>query len=128
MSATLRVKRSIKYNIPIIFDWIVPFSWLAITADGVDITSELSKTDILMVFSHDWDYFDLELDIEVEGDVQAGRPEFFCKHLGAWNPPEGAEVNWKALLGKIDVTGCFEVEEADRIEDKFYKQWEKENG
>lgn len=128
MNATLVVTKSLKYNIPMLFDWLVPFSWHRIFADNIDITDELSKADILMVFEHDWPHFDLEVDIEVEGDVQARRPEFFCKHMGAWNPPEGAEVTWTAWLGKIDVTGCFDSKEADRIEDKFYKQWEKNNG
>lgn len=124
-TVSLKVNQKLKHGLPIVFDWIVPFSWRRVFCEETDITSELTADQIIDVWQDDWAFCDLEVDIEVEGHVTAGTPDFFCQGMGAWHPGDPPEVEWTAFLGKIDVTGLIEAEDVTRIDNEFYEQWEE---
>jgi hypothetical protein len=124
-TATLKVEQRLKYGLPIICDWIVPTSWRRVFCEGTDITDGLSDEEILQVYSEEWVFSDLEVELEIDGHVTAGTPDFFCSSMGNWHPGDPPEIEWTAYLGDIDVTGLISADDCTRIDNEFYEQWEE---
>lgn len=122
--ATIVVNQRLKFGLPLKLHPVLPKSWRRVYCDQLDISNELSEAEFEWVWLEDWPCSDLEIDVEIEGTVRAGTPDYFCNVLGNWHPGDSPEIEWKAWLGSIRIDPEFHDRECERIETEFYKQWE----
>jgi len=125
-TVSIEVEQRLKYGVPLGFYWLVPNSWRRVYLEEIDITNELSQESISELWDDQpWYKAEIEVDVEVEGKVTPGTPDYFCRSMGNWHPGDSPEVDVDVWLGKLKITGLIDADEMNRIEDKFYEQWEE---